>query len=270
MYDFYFGTKKEIKQDFAKYLLSIKRMLPKWMNSIPDSEFLALGNILKKIKNKKTVFIETGSGASTIILLFYAMKNNGKLYTWEINQEKTSMIRSICNETIARYHNKNINNHWISVNYISISKFGGLDVLKELNEKIDLFFHDSEHILDVLIKELEIIKSQMKRNSFICVDDANYNFKYLNTAYLNMVRRKLGLKPIRRLKNNTTDLFYREVDKYLKNNFNKVTKITDSYKKTFKNDIYFKYFSNEFKHKIDLKMENKKELSHRFDAWKLS
>ena len=27
-------------------------MMPKWMNSIPDSEFLALGDIAKNIKSK--------------------------------------------------------------------------------------------------------------------------------------------------------------------------------------------------------------------------
>ena len=74
MYDFYFGSKEEIEKDNHKYLLSIKRMMPKWMNSIPDSEFLALGDIAKKIKSKKSVFVETGCGASTLILLFYAMK----------------------------------------------------------------------------------------------------------------------------------------------------------------------------------------------------
>ena len=60
-------------------------MMPKWMNSIPDSEFLALGDIANKIKSKKSVFVETGCGASTLILLFYAMKNNENSIP---NQEK--------------------------------------------------------------------------------------------------------------------------------------------------------------------------------------
>ena len=60
MYD-YFGDKKEINKNEDRYLLSIKRMFPKWINSIPDTEFIALGNIAKSIKNKP-IFVETGSG----------------------------------------------------------------------------------------------------------------------------------------------------------------------------------------------------------------
>ena len=47
MYDFYFGTKNEVLQDELAFLLSIKRMLPKWVNSIPDSEFIAFCEILE-------------------------------------------------------------------------------------------------------------------------------------------------------------------------------------------------------------------------------
>ena len=88
------------------------------MNSIPDSEFLALGDIAKNIKSKKSIFVETGCGASTLVLLFYAMKNNGKLYTWEINQEKTSLIRSMCNETISRFDLKSIELSMVNILFI--------------------------------------------------------------------------------------------------------------------------------------------------------
>ena len=46
MYDFYFGSKEQIKEREDKFLLSIKRMMPRWVNSLPDSEFLALASIL--------------------------------------------------------------------------------------------------------------------------------------------------------------------------------------------------------------------------------
>ena len=80
MYDFYFGSDEEINNNKEKYLLSIKRMMPKWMNSIPDSEFLALSRIADNINKAGAVFVETGAGASTIALLFHAMKNNGVLW----------------------------------------------------------------------------------------------------------------------------------------------------------------------------------------------
>tara|TARA_B100001971_G_scaffold154732_1_gene144151 strand:- start:172 stop:375 length:204 start_codon:yes stop_codon:yes gene_type:complete len=46
MYDFYFGTKEEVDSDPKKFLLTIKRMLPRWCNSIPDSEYLALYDVI--------------------------------------------------------------------------------------------------------------------------------------------------------------------------------------------------------------------------------
>ena len=46
MYDFYFGTRGEIDSDPKKFLLTIKRMLPRWCNSIPDSEYLALYDVI--------------------------------------------------------------------------------------------------------------------------------------------------------------------------------------------------------------------------------
>ena len=42
MYDFYFGTRKEIEEDPKNWLLTIKRMLPRWPNGIPDTEYIAL------------------------------------------------------------------------------------------------------------------------------------------------------------------------------------------------------------------------------------
>ena len=33
---------EQIKKNEEKFLLSVKRMMPRWVNSLPDSEFLAL------------------------------------------------------------------------------------------------------------------------------------------------------------------------------------------------------------------------------------
>ena len=269
MFDYYFGSKLEISKNTEKYLLSIKRMFPKWMKSIPDSEFIALGRVARMVKNNKSVFVETGSGSSSLILLFHAIRTNGILFTWDINQSKTSQLRSIFNETIGRYFGVDINKHWVVINYFSTADHAGLSILEEKNKKIDLFFHDSEHVLDVILSELNLIKKLMKINSYICMDDANYNFKKVNTAYLNMVRQKINLEPIK-LKNNTSEFFYLEVDKFLKDNFSKVNKIKDYYKNNYKKDIYFKYFNTEFNVKAKIKMENNKNLEHRFDAWKIS
>lgn len=53
MYDFILGDKATIlknAEEEKKFLLSVKRMLPRWCNSIPDSEFLAIYDILADVK----------------------------------------------------------------------------------------------------------------------------------------------------------------------------------------------------------------------------
>ena len=270
MYNFYFGSKKEIEQNPERFLLSVKRMMPKWMNSIPDSEFLALCRICENISGDKPVLVETGSGASSLALLYHAMKNKGKLYTWDTNGEKLSLLRSVAFETIGSYFDMDVNKHWKTINYFSTSEYAGLGILDELNEKIDLFFHDSDHVLDVITKELSVILKLIKDPGYICIDDANYNFKHTNTAFINIIRKKLNLNNIKDITNNKTNYFYIEVENYLKNHFSNVTKINDSYKTEFNDDIYFDYFNNELKVKADLKMENMDLLSHRFDCWKIS
>ena len=76
MYDFYFGEKEEIFRDEIKYLTSIKRMMPRWCNSIPDSEMAALYNDLANSNitspENKGVIVETGCCASTVVLAYFA------------------------------------------------------------------------------------------------------------------------------------------------------------------------------------------------------
>ena len=52
MYDFYFGDKKKILSQPEEFLIFCKRMLPRWLNGIPDSEYLEIWNTLKYIKEK--------------------------------------------------------------------------------------------------------------------------------------------------------------------------------------------------------------------------
>lgn len=269
MYDFYFGDRNQIAEDEEKFLISVKRMLPKWVNSIPDSEFLALKRLANSSRHRP-VFVETGLGASTLALLFCAIKTGGVLYSWDTNAEKASQIRTACVETICRYFECDINKHWKVVNALSTSPGAGLGILKELRESVDLFFHDSEHVLKVVLEELDLVSAVMCRPGIICMDDANYSFKYTNTAYINVVRKKLGMPPISDPSDNQSREFYIEVEQFLKQIYSGVRKINDSYKIEFSDDIFFDYFSNEFRVKSDLKMENQENLAHRFDAWEVS
>ena len=59
MYDFYFTDKKKIKRDPEKFLILVKRLLPRWANGIPDSECIAIYKLLVNLqkKNKKKIGI---------------------------------------------------------------------------------------------------------------------------------------------------------------------------------------------------------------------
>ena len=162
MYDFYFGTDEDIAKDEIKYLISIKRMMPRWINSLPDSEFIALAELLdgqgataQKAK-RDFVVVETGAGASSLVFIYYAMKYNGIAYTWDMNGEKGSRIRTVCTETMGNYFRKHVNEHWKLVSFNSTSPYLGLSILGEFGLEVDMFFHDSEHVWTTVQKELEI------------------------------------------------------------------------------------------------------------------
>ena len=57
MFDFHFGNKQEILENNEDFLIFVKRMMPRWINGIPDSECLALYRVLKEsnLKNGQLV-----------------------------------------------------------------------------------------------------------------------------------------------------------------------------------------------------------------------
>ena len=273
MYDFYFGEKADIFRDEIKYLLSIKRMMPRWCNSIPDSEFIAIFNDLKdsKIVNEKNngAIVETGCGASTIVLAYFAFKYNKKLYTWDINQNKLSYIRSIIVDTIEKQFMKSVFNVWCYVPYVSTSNELGIGIMNELNQKIDFAFFDSEHTSDVLLSEINLVLKYANDGAILALDDANYNYKYKNISYINVFRKKMGLSPVACPEDNITDKFYILAESEIKKMYPKSYNINDTYKSDFKNDIFWEYFSNDRQIMNNLNMEKLNELEHRYDSFKI-
>ena len=90
MYDFNLGNLEYIEKNEDQYLLSIKRMLPRWLNSISDSIFLKLHKLLcKQCDSKGVVLAETGVGASTILFAYHALESiegitlaKGSMFEW--------------------------------------------------------------------------------------------------------------------------------------------------------------------------------------------
>ena len=123
MYDFYFDTKKNIKKHPEDFLIFVKKLLPRWVNGIPDSECLAIFKILnslEKKKKKKLILTETGCGASTLAMFLYCALFGGKLYSWDINASKGSFLRSIISESIARSLGVDVNNIWTFIPFNSV------------------------------------------------------------------------------------------------------------------------------------------------------
>lgn len=271
MYDFYLGNNKEIEINPKRWLLAIKRMLPRWCNSIPDSEYIALLDVLEEYHSSETpVLVETGCGASTIILLYFTIKNNGELYTWDMNGVKLSFIRCVINDTIMKYFiDKNLNKYWKYTAYDSTSKYAGISILKELDKNVTGCFLDSDHTLNVLMKEVKLIQEIAIKEPIFAIDDGNYNYKSYNVAYINMIRKKHNLPPVVSPPDNIGKKFYEAVSEFLNEKYTKIEHIEDSYKKNYPSDIYWSYYQTDREVMADLSMEKKEELYHRFDAWKV-
>jgi len=275
MYDFYFGTKEDIKKDEQKFLIAVKRMMPRWVNSLPDSEFLALANIMdergKSLQaNQKLVIVETGAGASSLVCAFYALKYDGLAFSWDYNGEKGSLIRTVCTETMCNYFRKHIDNHWKLVAHDSLSPYLGLPILKELVDHVDVFFHDSEHVWNTVLGELEAVDPMLVDGSIVALDDANQDFLHTNLAYINTFRKKLGLAAVPWPEENKSEPFYVGTEKFLKSNWEKVEYLPDLYKEKYLTDPYFSYYNAEFEVKANLGTERTEKLEHRFDSWRVT
>lgn len=276
MYDFYFGSREEIAANEIKFLISVKRMMPRWVNSIPDSEFIAMAELLDNQGkeslqlNKKLVAVETGAGASSIAFIFYALKYNGLSFTWDMNGEKGSLIRTICTETIGNYFKKNIDENWRFVAFDSLSQYLGLPVLKDIVDHVDLFIHDSEHTWNTVKKEVMTIMPMLREGAVVALDDANLKFLHTNIGYINTQRRKLNLPAVENPADNLSKPFYIEVESLLKDHWQSVEHLPDLYKQKFSEDSYFAYFNSEFQINSSFGTVNKEGLEHRFDSWRVS
>lgn len=275
MYDFYFGSREEIAANEVKFLISVKRMMPRWINSVPDSEFMALAKLLDeqglaaKEMKRRFVVVETGAGASTLAMVYYAMKYNGLAYTWDLNGEKGSQIRTVCTETIANYFGKHTEQHWKFIAFDSTSPHLGIPILSGIVDHVDLFFHDSEHVLNTVKKEIELVTPLLANGAVVVLDDANQDFIYTNIAYINTFRKKLNLAPVDNPEDNKCQPFYIEVEKLLHSRWENVEYLPDLYKQKYTSDPYFAYFNSEFEVKASLGTERTENLDHRFDSWRV-
>ena len=272
MYDFKFKSKKEILAKPEDFLIFVKRLLPRWANGIPDSEALAIYKLLKllKKKNKKLTIVETGVGASTIVLFLYCAINGGRVFTWDHNGHKGSYLKTVLNEAICSLLKVDLNKIITFIPFDPTDKYVGISVLKELNLKADFAFFDSLHTHQQVFNELKEFERIVSSQFIVAFDDAYYVRKYTNFPYINMLRSKLNLDPISEPKNNIGRPMHQAMYDYLNRKYKRVSKIKDYYKKNYKKDIFFKYYDADRKFMNEYKMEEKDKLLHRLEAFKVS
>ena len=276
MYDFVLGPREEIARDETKFLIAVKRMMPRWVNSIPDTEYLALAALLDAQgraateAGRKFVAVETGAGATSLLLVYYAMKYEGRAFSWDSNGEKGSLIRTICTETIGHTLAKRVDAYWTLVAHISLSPYLGLPILPDLVDHVDLFFHDSEHTWNTVRGEIAAVNPLLSEGAVVAMDDAFLDYLHTNMAYVNIFRRKLGLPTVPRAQDNTSLPYYQEVERFLRANWGKVEHLPDLYKQGAKTDPYFAYYDAEFDIKAELGAERVEKLEHRFDSWRVA
>jgi hypothetical protein len=268
MYDFNLGNHEYIEKNEDQYLLSIKRMLPRWLNSISDSIFLKLHKILcKQCDRKGVVLAETGVGASTILFAYHAMKNQGHLFSWDIAGPKGSELRKIINETLCRTSGVSIWDTWTFVPAQSLSPFLGIPIVKELNRSVDFFYCDGDHTWKTIEGEITAFASIASRESVFAMDDAYLEHRCFNTSYINTMRNKLGL-PAVDIPDNSCRPFGALAKELLEKSFSKIENLETGPEKEEEFDILYSY-SIEEKMEDNLKAMNDLATNNsRFLSWK--
>lgn len=269
MYNFYYGDKKKIAEDEYGYVLSIKRMLPRYLNSLPDRSFQFIHEILTShVAAERPVLVETGIGASTILLLHHAMKSGGHLFSWDVNSSKASALHQVCSETICGYHNQPVSKYWTFIASDTTSEYTGVSLLPELAKKVDFSIHDSNHTWKVLEHEISGVIRFMNVGSVICVDDANQTAVHTYEPIINVIRKKLGLDMMKPLPGNEGEPHHVSLPK-LYNQYFKVEEIKQQGAEPFKDDLYYAWYNNDRNLMNSVGMERFHDHEKRFVAHKM-
>ena len=243
MFDYIYDNKKNILNNPEKFIIFVKRLLPKYLNSLPDSAVISIFREIKKLKGVNNLIIETGVGASTIVLFVASYIYKKKLFTFDINPDKISLIRQVINDAICRPLKANIFDYWTYVPSNSLDKYTGIPALKGFKKKPQFAFFDSSHSLEHLKKEIIEFTKIASKKFILGIDDGNHmDSRFFPFGYTNMVRYKMGLKKISNPKQNISLPFFIEVNNLLKKNFKSVKKLETFFQKNYQNDLWFNYF----------------------------
>ena len=157
-----------------KFIIFVKRLLPKYANSLPDSAAISIFREIKKLKGANNLILETGTGASTVVLFVASYIYKKKLFTFDINPDKISLIRQVINDAVCRPLKANIFDYWTYVPSNSLDKYTGIPALKEFEKKPQFAFLDSSHSLKHLKKEIIEFTKIAPKKFILDIDDGNH------------------------------------------------------------------------------------------------
>lgn len=271
MYNFYYGTRATIRKDPLRFLLAVKRALPRFANSLPDSAFTHLFDLLSTtVTTRRPVFVETGVGSSTLLLIYFAMLRGGHVLSWDTNSAKASLVRQACADAIEPYFGLSISKHWTFVSSDSLSPHTGLPILPQLAKKVDLSVHDSDHTWATIKGEIEAVVPLLSDGAVVCVDDANQTSVHTYEPIINVTRRKLNLPPIQPLPGNQGVPHYEQIPVLLARHFSGVLLRRGDFDAYLKNDIYYAWYEVDRASMGEVGMERFKTLKGRFGAWQVT
>lgn len=272
MYDFHFGTKEQALANEEDFLIFVKRLLPRWCNSIPDSQFLALNALASGVArdSDEPVFVESGCGASTVALVFQALRHGGTVFTWDTNGSKGSFLRGVLAEALEPIFDRPLSVHWRFIGFSSISPHLGIPILSELGKQVDLCCFDGEHTLDVLANEVTYVSDVLREGGTVVIDDANLAWRSVNFPFVNIFRRKLGLPAIDPPGEAEGPTFAEGVEATLRSRWATVDSIAHSYSTAFRDDLYFAYFRGDRAALRSVGMEKGDDVGGRMKVWRVA
>lgn len=271
MYNFYFGSRDEIEKDPRSYLVAIKHSLPRWANSLPDSEYYVLMDLIESMNlSGPPTFVETGIGATTILFIHYAMQSGGKVFSWDMNSSKASFIRSVCADTLEMYHKKPISDHWTFVSSDTLSPHTGISIAGELTARVHLSHHDSDHTWDTIRGEISALLPLFEDGAIVCVDDVNQDYQHVYEPILNITRRKLGLNPIRPIAGNRAEPHHAKIPALLAEKFDRIEEVGGAFKSYLNDDLFYAWYETDRRNMSTTNMERMDTLEKRFAAWRIS
>lgn len=269
-YDFNLATAQEIREQPARYLIALKRLLPRWANSLPDSEYLTLQELVElRLDVPSPVFVETGIGATTLLFLHYAMLRGGRVISWDMNGSKASFLRKVAAETLEMHHGKAISTHWTFVQSATLSPHTGIGIVGELTDRVSFSHHDSDHTWDTISGEVGALLPHLDEGGIVCVDDANQTYQSTYEPIINMTRRKLGLPPIAEIAGNRGLPHSDRIPGLLQAAFGQVEDVSRAFAKRLEGDLYYEWYAVDRKRMSEVGMEQMQTLEKRFCAFQL-